>query len=164
MFNFDTYVAPTGKNRQPPCAPRSAPYDFSNPVDPSNTYRPNPDSCYGDHFSTGGSVYSPTTPWIPLQQLGVNGNPSTECGYMGNSFRTSTTGWTVSFHKGLENTADSPSAFVMFTRTSVNPDEWTVQANGSCAVHEDVAALHNSDTGELLGYYHLPFKMTLRLK
>ena len=137
---------------------RSLKYDFTSPVDPSNAYRPTPTSTAPYHISTGASSFSP---FIPIQNLGINGNPSSECAYMGNSIANSTTTWRVSFHKGYEDVATSPTAFAVFTRTSVSPAVWTVTPVGSCSPNSSVAALRSADGTVLYGYYNLPFFFTL---
>lgn len=70
-------------------------YDFSSPVDPTNTYRPTPSNSMSYHFSSGAAS---NVPFVPLQNLGVNGNPPSECMYMGNGFSNATTSWRVSLH------------------------------------------------------------------
>jgi hypothetical protein len=152
-FAFNTFVAKRGS------ATRWVHYDFSRPVDPSNTLRPAQDHAQNYHFSSGGSAYSP---WVPVQFLGTPGYPTSECGYMGNSFAaTSTTSYRVSFHKGFEDTAASPTAFAVFTRVSVSPAVWTVQSAGACSPASNVAALRSADGAILYGYYSIPFMMTL---
>jgi hypothetical protein len=136
-------------------------YDFSRPIDPANTYRPTPSNSENYHFSTGASQFSP---FIPIQNLGVNGNPNSECGYMGNSLANSTTQWRVSFHKGFEDVDASPAAFAVFTRTSVSPAVWTVTPSGACSPNSNVASLRSGDGTVLYGYYYLPFQFTLRAK
>lgn len=155
-FAFNTFTG-TGKAT----ATRWVIYDFSSPVDPNNTYRPTPSNSKNDHFSTGASAFSPFT---PLQNLGVNGNPSTECIYMGNGI-ADTAGdiWGVSFHKGNEDVANSPTAFAFVTRTSISPASWTITPVGSCSPNSNVASLRSS-TGFLYGYYNIPFFFTLRAK
>ena len=133
-------------------------YNFNNPVDPANTYRPNPSNTKNCHFSTGGSSFG-TNPFIPLQNLGVNGNPATECIYMGNGIANSTASWKVSFHKGLEDTQASPTAFAVVTR--VSPTQWTVTPMGTCSPNSNVAALRNNADNTLYGYYNIPFSFTL---
>ena len=134
-------------------------YDLSHPTDPSNTFEPPQDHTTNYHFSTGGSAFSP---WVPLQYLGTSGYPATECGYMGNGFSTnSSTGYRVSYHKGYEDTQGSPTAFAVFTRTSVSPSVWTVQPAGSCSPTSNVAALRSGDGTVLYGYYTIPFLFTL---
>ena len=140
---------------------RSVTYNFNSPVDPLNTYRPTPSNSQNFHFSTGTSALSP---FIPIQNLGVNGNPSSQCGYMGNSIANSTTGWRVSFHKGNEDVSNSPAAFALFTRTSVSPAVWTVTPVGSCSPISNVAALRSDDGTVLYGYYNVPFFFTLQAK
>jgi hypothetical protein len=137
-------------------------YNFNNPVDSTNTFRPTQDHTQNYHFSTGGTAFSP---FIPIQNLGVNGNPSTECGYMGNGFAAnSKTTYRVSFHKGNEDTQNSPTAFAVFTRTSVSPAVWTVQPVGSCSPNSNVASLRSGDGTVLYGYYTIPFFFTLKAK
>lgn len=136
-------------------------YNFNNPVDPTNTYRPSPSNTKNYHFSTGTSAFSPFT---PIQNLGVGSNPSTECIYMGNGIANSTTSWRVSFHKGNEDTADSPTAYAVVTRSSVSPAVWTVTPVGSCSLNSNVASLRSGDGTLLYGYYTLPFFFTLRAK
>ena len=136
-------------------------YDFGNPVDLANTYRPSPSTTENFHFSTGASSYSP---FIPIQDLGVNGNPSSECAYMGNGLSNRTTAWRVSFHAGVEDTPTSPTAFAVITRTSVTPAMWTITPSGACSPNSNVAALRSSDSSVLYGYYRLPFFFTLRTK
>jgi len=153
-FAFNTET----RNRN---AVRWVSYDFSDPVDPSNTYRPTPSNLKNYHFSTGASQFSPM---IPIQNLGVNGNPVSECIYMGNSVANATTQWRVSFHKGLEDVANSSSAFAVVTRTSVSPAVWTITPSGACSPVSNVASLRSEDSSILYGYYRLPFLFTLRAK
>jgi hypothetical protein len=155
-FAFNTFNARRGT------ATRWLNYDFSHPIDPSNTFVPSQDHGQNYHFSSGGTQYSP---WVPVQYLGTPGYPISECGYMGNSFAAnSTTNYRVSFHKGYENTQASPTAFIVVTRTSVSPAVWTVQPAGSCSPKSNVAALRSDDGTVLYGYYSLPFLFTLTAK
>lgn len=152
-FAFNTLATKRGP------ATRWLNYDFTHPVDPSNTFRPAQDHTQDYHFSNGSTQFSP---WVPLQNLGVNGNPSTECGYLGNSFSAnSNTAYRVSYHKGEEDTQTSPTAFGVFTRVSVSPAVWTVQAVGSCSPNSNVASLRSDDGTVLYGYYNIPFFFTL---
>ena len=130
-------------------------YNFNNPVDPNNAYRPAPDNLHNYHFSTGSSRYG-TNPFIPLQNLSLN---ASECIYMGNSVSNSTITWRVSFHKGNENTPTSPAAFAVVTR--INATQWTIAPIGSCSPNSNVAALRNDDGSILYGYYNMPFFFTL---
>jgi len=154
-FAFNTE---TGMHRN---AIRYVSYDFNHPVDPANTYRPTPSNLRNYHFSTGASQYSPM---VPIQNLGVNGNPSSECIYMGNSFANATASWRVSFHKGLEDVSNGPTAFAVVTRTSVSPAVWTIAPSGPCSPVSNVAALRSGDGSVLFGYYNLPFYFTLKAK
>ena len=155
-FAFNTF-APATKIKNA-VVKRWVVYNFNNPVDPGNTYRPSPDNSKNYHFSTGGSPWG-TNPYIPLQNLGVNGNPAPECIYMGNGISNSTTSWRVSFHKALEDTQTSPTAFAVVTR--VNSNVWTITPIGSCSVNSNVASLRNNADNTLYGYYYLPFSFTL---
>ena len=153
---FNTFTGRRG------AATRSVHYDFSRPVDPLNLFQPPQDHTQNYHFSTGSSQYSP---FVPVQYLGTPGYPASECGYMGNSFQAnSSTGYRVSFHKGFEDTAGSPTSYAVFTRVSVTPAVWTVQPAGSCSPASNVAALRSSDGSALYGYYTMPFLFTLRTK
>ena len=140
-------------------------YNFDNPVDPTNTYRPDPSNTKNYHFSTGGSPYG-TSPFIPIQYLGINGNVGTECIYMGNGLSNSNTSWRVSFHKGNEDVQNGPTAFAVVTRTKIKAvngvDEWTIAAVGLCSPNSNVAALRSGDGTFLYGYYNIPFLFTLR--
>jgi hypothetical protein len=142
-------------------ATRWVTYNFNNPVDPANSYRPNPSNLENNHFSTGASNFQP---FIPIQNLGVNGNPVSECIYMGNSVANSTTQWRVSYHKGLEDLANSPTAYAVVTRQSVSPAVWTITPSGACSPISNVASLRSGDSSILYGYYRIPFLFTLRAK
>lgn len=156
---YGTFAFNTRAGRQ--AAVRWVTYDFSRPVDVSNMYRPSPTNDQNYHFSTGPSDFSPS---IPIQDLGINGNPSTQCMYMGNGIANSTKGWRVSFHKGNEDTSNSPTAYAVVTRTSVSPAMWTVQPVGSCSPNANVASLRSEDGTLLYGYFYLPFHMTLQAR
>lgn len=153
---FNTFTAKRGS------ATRWVHYDFSRPVDPLNLFRPPQDHTQNYHFSTGGTPFSP---FVPVQYLGTPGYPTSQCGYMGNGFSAnSSTGYRVSFHKGFEDTAASPTSFAVFTRISVTPAVWTVQPAGSCSPTANVAALRSEDGSVLHGYYTMPFLFTLTAK
>ncbi len=156
-FAFNTFNSTSPKT----AAKRYVVYNFNNPVDPNNTYRPSASNSTNYHFSTGGSPYG-TNPFIPLQNLGINGNPASECIYMGNGIANSTTAWKVSFHKGLEDTQTSPTAFAVVTRN--NSTQWTITPIGSCSPSSNVASLRNNADNTLYGYYYLPFSFTLTAK
>lgn len=155
-FAFNTFSPPQRVKNAP--VKRWVVYNFNDPVDPENTYRPTPDNSHNYHFSTGGSPWA-TNPFIPLQNLGVNGNPATECIYMGNGISNNTTTWRVSFHKGLEDTETSPTAFAVVTR--VSSTVWTITPLGTCSLNSNVASLRNNADNTLYGYYYLPFSFTL---
>ena len=150
-FAFNTFAS--GRK-----AIRSVVYDFDSPVVPTNTYRPSPDNAHNYHFSTGASAFAPA---VPIQNLGVNGNPQSECIYMGNSFDNATTHWRVSFHKGEEDVSGTPTAFAVVQRTSVTPATWTVAPVGACSPNSNVGALRSADGAVLYGYYNLPFLFTI---
>jgi hypothetical protein len=153
---FNTFTANHG------AATRWVNYDFSRPVDPLNLLRPPQDHTQNYHFSTGPSQFSP---FVPVQYLGTPGYPTSQCGYMGNSFQAdSSRAYRVSFHKGYEDTADSPSSFAVFTRVSVTPAVWTVQPAGSCSPSSNIAALRSADGTVFHGYYSMPFFFRLTAK
>ena len=159
LDQYGTFAFDTDNSRR--TAVRWVTYDFTHPVDPANTYRPSPGNGQNYHFSTGPSAFSPFT---AIQNLGVNGNPSTECIYMGNSIANSTTSWRVSFHKGNEDVGSSPTAYAVVTRTSVSPAAWTITPTGSCSPTSNVASLRTGDGTGLYGYYSIPFSFVLRAR
>lgn len=161
LDNNGTFAFNTETNVKRRDAIRWVTYNFNAPVDPSNSYRPSPSNLQNYHFSTGASSFSPM---IPIQYLGINGNSNAECIYMGNSVANASTSWRVSFHKGYEDVADSPTAFAVVTRVSVSPAIWTITPSGACSPNSNVAALRSGDGLELYGYYYLPFSFTLRAK
>jgi hypothetical protein len=160
LDNYGTLAFNTQTKTSRP-AVRWVTYNFSNPVDPSNAYRPDPDRVHNNHFSTGASAFSP---FIPIQNLGVNGNPASECVYMGNSIANATTSWRVSFHKGNEDVAASPTSYAVVTRVSVSPAVWTIASAGNCSPNQNIASLRSGDGTVLYGYYYIPFLFTLRAK
>ena len=138
-------------------------YDFGHPVDSSNGFVPPQDHTGNYHFSTGGTMTN--SPWVSLQNLGTAGYPTTQCGYMGNSFAAnSSTNYRVSYHKGFEDTPGSPTAFAVFTRVV------SVRPCGRCGPSErarraqTMAALRSADGSILYGYYTIPFLLTLSAK
>lgn len=162
LDQFGTFAFNTLSTSKPNiAAARWVVYNFNNPVDASNNYRPSPSSSQNYHFSTGSTTFG-TQPYIPLQNLGVNGNPTTECIYMGNGIYNSTTGWRVSFHKGYEDVANSATSFAVVTRTSIIPAVWTITPVGICSPNSNVAALRSQDGTVLFGYYYIPFFFTLK--
>ena len=159
LDQYGTFAFNTDNSRH--TAVRWVTYDFTNPVDPGNTYRPSPSNSQNYHFSTGPSAFSP---FIGIQNLGVNDNPSTECIYMGNGIANSTTSWRVSYHKGNEDVSTSPTAYAVVTRTSVSPAAWTITPAGSCSPNSNVASLRTADGTGLYGYYYIPFSFVLRAR
>jgi hypothetical protein len=111
------------------------------------------------HFSSGGSQFSP---FVAVQYLGTPGYPTSECAYLGNGFQAdSTTNYRVSFPKGYEDTASSPTACAVFTRVSVTPAGVDGAARRLVLAVVDVAALRSGDGAVLYGYYTMPFLFTL---
>lgn len=159
LDQYGTFAFNTNNSRR--AAIRWVTYDFTRPVDPTNNYRPTPSNSENYHFSTGPSASSAFT---AIQNLGVNGNPSSECIYMGNGIANSTTSWRVSYHKGYEDVSTSPTAYAVVTRTSVSPAAWTITPAGSCSQASNVAALRTGDGTGLFGYYNIPFSFLLRAR
>lgn len=148
LLQFDTY---TGRATNP--ATRYMRFDFNDPVDPSNTYRPSPSNTRNYHWAMK------STP-VPLQRLGINGNPSAVCTRIGGSFSNSTTSWRFAFH--VQDADAEQAAYAVVTRTSISPAVWTMTPVGSCSPNSNVGSLRAADTGSLYGYYRLPFFFTLR--
>jgi hypothetical protein len=133
-------------------------FNFDSPVDPLNTYRPNPSTSENSHVATTHSAFWPK---VPLQNLGVDGNPSTDCMAISVGLANARTGWRVSYHRNFEDAPATPTAFAVVTRTSISPAVWTVAPSGSCSPNSNVAALRSDDGTVLYGYYNLPFLLTL---
>jgi hypothetical protein len=136
-------------------------FDFSAPVDPLNSYRPDESGQQEWKFKTNPNVV-PGTPAI--NALGVNGNPVSGC-----------YGSTVSHQNAgirypiVYNTASDPqSVNVYITRTSVSPATWTVVTNGPCAAIANHGALYSqlvtNKNAPLVfhGYYQASFSLLLR--
>src|SRR6478672_9056957 len=70
LDQYGTFAFNTNTSHR--AATRWVTYDFSHPVDPTNTYRPSPSNTENYHFSTGASAFNA---FIPIQNLGVGGNP-----------------------------------------------------------------------------------------
>jgi len=149
VLQFDTYYG-TAKS-----AVRSLRWNFNDPVDPNNTYRPTPTASFDYHWAMK------STP-IPLQNLGVNGNPSSVCTTLGGSFSNGTTTWRFNFHTGFEDNGESPTAYLVVTRTSISPAVWTITPVGSCSPNSNVGALRSDNGSFLYGHYYWPFFFTMR--
>ena len=138
LLVFNTFIGRRGS------ATRWLNYDFSHPVDSSNTFLPAQDHIWALSLLYGRLVEQ--SQWVPLQYLGTPGYPATQCGYMGNSFVSeSRPNYRVSYHKGFEDTPGGPTSFAVFTRISVSPAVWTVRPAGSCSPNTNVAALRSAD-------------------
>lgn len=74
----------------------------------------------------------------------------------------SSSGWVMNFHRDTEDVPASPSAYMVVTRSSTNPDQWTMTPVGTCSPNSNVnvCALRNGP-GTLYGYYNMPFSFTL---
>jgi hypothetical protein len=138
-------------------------YNFSQPLSGYSAQNINVDHTKMGNFNMIKSNLS-TLPFIPLQNLGINGNPTTECVTLGGGFSSTTTDYRVSFHRGAEDVSTSASSLVFVTRTKVKVpdgiDEWTITPAG-CSGNQNVGALRTGDGSTLIGYYSLPFYFTL---
>lgn len=150
VLQFDTFYGNGARS-----AVRSLRWNFNDPVDPNNAYRPTPSTSYTYHWAMK------STP-IPLQNLGINGNPSSVCTTLGGSFSNGTTTWRFNFHTGFEDNAQSPTAYLVVTRTSISPAVWTMTPVGSCSPNSNVGALRSDDGSFLYGHYYWPFFFTMR--
>jgi hypothetical protein len=136
-------------------------FDFSAPVDPLNSYRPDESGQQEWKFKTNPNVV-PGTPAI--NNLGLNGNPVSGC-----------YGSTVSHQNAgirypiIYNTAsDAQSVNVYITRTSISPATWSVVTNGPCAGTMNQGALYSqlvtNKNAQMVfrGYYKASFSLRLR--
>lgn len=128
-------------------------YNFSSPLTGSSV-RNNEKGAY---IATIKSSIVPTT-FIPLQELTVG---STECITMAMGLFTLENG-VVNFHRQpTEDNNSTPTAYVYVTRNS--DIQWTMTPvpplSGGCSTISNVAALRVST--ELVGYYNMPFSLTL---
>lgn len=153
-FELDTAVS--GTKYAEPLRWLVANYD--QPLDASNTYRPNPTANPDWRIVTTGGT-------VAIQNLGVNGNPASECIGLGGSFRDAKNSWRYTFEKDPNVSDSAGTAYVMVTRTSVSPAVWTLTPVG-CA-NDDVSGLSvapNTANGTYTfkGDYLLPFFITLQ--
>jgi hypothetical protein len=133
--------------------------NYNQPLNASNTYRPTPNANpIWRMVTTGGTV--------ALQNLGVSGNPASQCIGLGGSFRDAKNSWRYTFEKDPTVSDSAGTAYVMVTRTSVSPAVWTLTPVG-CA-NDNVSGLSVApETPKLGAYtfegdYSLPFFITLQ--
>jgi hypothetical protein len=136
-------------------------FDFSAPVDPLDSYRPNESGQQEWKIKTNPNIV-PGTPAI--NSLGLNGNPVSGCYGSTVSHQNAGTRYPI-----IYNTVSDPqSVNVYITRTSISPATWTVVTNGPCAGTANQGALYSqSTTGGnpplvFHGYYNLSFSLRLR--
>ena len=136
-------------------------FNFSAPVDPLNTYRPDESGQQEWKIKTNPNVV-PGTPAI--NSLGVNGNPVSGCYGSTVSHQNAGTRYPI-----IYNTAsDAQSINVYITRTSISPATWSVVTNGPCAGTVDQGALYSQIVTNknapmvFRGYYNLSFSLRLR--
>jgi hypothetical protein len=140
---------------------RTLTFDFSFPIDPSNTYRPDVAGQQRFQLTTNPNGVAGTP---KISDLGVNGNPSFACYNTAIAHRTGTARYEAYFNTNH----DPQSTRVLITRTG--SDTWTLVANDArCGLNADWAALHSEDLTTrkaaplvFRGYYRLPFSMQLR--
>jgi hypothetical protein len=140
-------------------AVRTVTFDYSAPVDPNNTYRPDETGQVSFRFLTQGTTGVPG-----ISSLGVNGNPSSGCYHATLSHMTAATGFTDWF-----NPAAYPGSITAYiTRTSISPATWTMVSNGPCGGTANIAALQSQDRTTRnaknvdRGYYNQQFSFTFR--
>ena len=111
----------------------------------------------GTFISTGRSSLQGT--YVPLQNLSVN---QSECICFTSGIGTDLSGngiYGLNFHRGTEDNISSPTAYMVVTR--INSTTWTMTPVGSCSPNSNIAALKDASTGNLYGYYNMPFSFTL---
>ena len=142
-----------GRSTTPP--QRTLALDYSAPTDPLNTYRPNPTGQWNFKIKTG-NAGKPR-----IQDLGVNGNPVSECYATTVAHADRITSQVVRFNA-------TPSANAYITRTSVSPATWTMVSDGPCTGNANWGGLTSQDLIAknapfiFRGYYSLQFSLLLR--
>jgi hypothetical protein len=136
-------------------------FNFSAPVDPLNSYRPDESGQQEWKFKTNPNVVSGTP---AINALGVNGNPVSGCYGSTVSHQNAGTRYPI-----IYNTAsDAQSVNVYITRTSISPATWTMVTNGPCAGTANQGALYSQIVTNknapmvFRGYYNLSFSLRLR--
>ena len=116
-------------------------FDFSAPVDPLNTYRP-------DLPEMNFKILSNPEGNPPIQNLGIGGNPSSGCYGVDINYTSQTTNYQVLFF----NLGDPTVTWAYITRTSISPAVWTMVSNGPCPGAADQARVKSQDlTGKKAG-------------
>ena len=138
---------------------RTLNFDFSNVINQFST-PPATNTSKSYTLETLASTVS-GIPFTPLQNLGINGNPTTECvSFRGRGVTNNTIEWRTTFHAGFEDRIDNTTAFGLVTR--INATQWTITALGNCAsAIPNKAALRSGNAQTLYGYYNLPVSLTL---
>jgi hypothetical protein len=140
---------------------RTIRFDFSDPADPLNTYRPNESGQQLWKFKTNPNVVAGTP---RIMDLGVDGNPVSACYGATVSHQNAGTRYPA-----IYNTASDPqSTTVYVTRTSVSPAQWTMVTDGPCPGTANRAGVYSQVVSTkstplvFRGYYNLPFSLRLR--
>lgn len=156
--NTGQFVFNTNTLRSPNAPVRKLSFDFSQ-VLVSNSTPPSTNTSKNYSLNTVSSAF---INFVPLQNLGINGNSASEC----ISLRAwGTTGitidWRALLHAGFDDSDASPTSFAQVTR--VDATHWTITALGNCSptFTQNEAALRSGDAQTLYGYYNLPFSLTL---
>lgn len=163
FLQFNTDPAKTG------AAKRWAKWNVSDPLPGYDAQYPTWSTSYGNNIVSGISAYGPT-PYVNIQDLAPG---ASECVTLGAGFwnvvttnrKKTTTTWNVSFAYGQEQVSGSPTASALVT---ANADgSWTMVPS-SCgsqySLGEDVASLRKDAAAAAIGYYHVPFRVTLKRK
>lgn len=146
-------------NNSPKSPVRKLNFDFSQLLQ-AGTGTPPPTNTSKNYLVQ--TVNTSSQNFIPLQNLGVNGNPTSECIALRTEGLTGITiDWRGIFHAGFDDTSTSPTSYASVTRTDAN--HWTITALGNCApaTTQNEAAFRSGDAQILYGYYSLPFSFTL---
>lgn len=155
-------ISPLNANSATP-PQRTLRFDYSEPIDPLNLYRPNVSGQWNFKIKTGTNA----TGAPRIQDLGISGNPAAWCYLSTIAHSTSVTG----FQDDFGYLADPQSTHLYITRTNVPPapSTWTVVTDG-CGVNPNSAALYSQErltktkSGPLIwrGYYNQQFALQLR--
>lgn len=135
--------------------------DYGNPVDPNNTYRPDPAGQVNFKFVSNKSATGAPS----IHDLGVNGAPSAACYALTVAHQNAST-----HHRDVFNTASAAEAtFAYVTRISLAPSQWTVESGSPlCGTNPHVAALYSQDLTRknaplvFRGYYYQRLSLVLR--
>jgi len=152
IINFDDAQTPF----------RKLDFDYSNPVNPSNAFRP--PASQNSYLST---VPGPNN--VPIQNLSVGAEQCVQLGISFTDTDKAKTQYRDSFHRNLTNFDVSQASYGVVTRTSSTT--WELEPKvSSCntGVATEGELITTPSVGKFVftdrGAWYLPFKMSLRAK